>query len=55
MTVLKWTRITEAEYEQLSEAVSGQSEDVWKQAGIQGLRMKPQGPELRYYASRCPA
>jgi len=55
MTVLKWTRISQAEYERLSKAVSEQGEDVWKQAGIQGLRMKPQGVELRYYASRCQA
>ena len=55
MTVLKWTRITKTEYDRLTLAVSEQSEDAWKQAGIQGLRMKPQGPELRYYASRCQA
>ena len=55
MTVLKWTRISHAEYERLTEAVSGQSEDVWKQAGLKGLRMKPEGSQLRYYASRCQA
>lgn len=55
MTVLKWTRISKAEYERLTSAVSGQDEDTWKTLGIQGLRMKPEGAELRYYASRCPA
>jgi hypothetical protein len=55
MTFLKWTRITKAEYAELNKALSGQREELWAKLGIKGLRMKPEGRELRYYASRCQA